>query len=154
MLKFAWFSLPAARKRDRNRIFSRGASLGATNGRIVGLAKPGCQSLWPFYLVLAFCFASANDFGQASGGSGLWVPWPGESWQLQANFATIGSPAYRLEVSRLLFKESNKAATELSLPDYLPISVRSTAKLTIFPPRLAKGIQGLGSVITRACFQN
>jgi hypothetical protein len=62
-------------------------------------------------------------------------------------FGVFGSPAYRLEISRLLLKEANQAAAELSLPDNLPVSARNVAKLMIFPPRLAKGIQALLSKI-------
>lgn len=74
--------------------------------------------------------------------------WASEVPQRQGNFGFSGSPAYRLEVSHLLLKEANQAAMELGLPDNLPISKNNVTRLIIYPPRLARNVQGIGSVVT------
>jgi hypothetical protein len=101
----------------------------------------GCclAAVWPSNL-FAVGLDGGNIYLEASSAAGSSVR--------GFEFAFGGSPAYREEASHLLFEKANQAATELSLPDNLPISARNVAKLMIFPPRLARGIQGLGSVIT------
>lgn len=86
--------------------------------------------------------------GQGNANVNSQLPWSSGVPQWRGNFGVTGSPAYREEISHLLFKEADQAAAELGLPDYLPVSVRNITRLVIFPPRLAKNMQGLGSVVT------
>jgi hypothetical protein len=74
--------------------------------------------------------------------------WPTQNAQVQPGFFLTGSPAYRLEISRLLLSEANQVAKELALPEKMPISATNIAKLEIYPPRTAKTLQGIGEVVT------
>jgi hypothetical protein len=68
--------------------------------------------------------------------------------QQGGGFGFAGSPAYQKEVSRLLLQEVNRVARELSLPEKLPISETNVIKVTVYPPRIAKNMKGLGNVVT------
>jgi hypothetical protein len=74
--------------------------------------------------------------------------WMGGTSPQQGRFFFSGSPAYREEVSRLLLQEANRVARELNLPEKMPISGTNVIKVTIYPPRLAKNVQGIGNVVT------
>ena len=58
------------------------------------------------------------------------------------------TPAYRKEALRLLIEEANRVASELQLPEKLPITQADLVETYISPPRMSQLVGTLGTVTT------
>jgi hypothetical protein len=61
---------------------------------------------------------------------------------------TFTTSAYRDEALRLLIKEANQAASELNLPEKLPITESNLVDIYISPPRLGRAAKTFGMIAT------
>lgn len=61
---------------------------------------------------------------------------------------TFTTPAYRQEALRLVIAEANRVASELHLPESLPIRQTNLSAWYITPPRMAQGLRAFGNITT------
>lgn len=95
-----------------------------------------------------FLLFAMSVHGQSNANLKSAPPWLGGSSPQQNKFLLSASPAYRKEVTSLLLLEANRVAQALSLPEKLPIFETNGTRVTVYPPRLAKNMKGIGNVIT------
>jgi hypothetical protein len=92
-------------------------------------------------------FLSSSAFAQNGHNSGIPRSWNGANSAPYKSVFVV-SPAYRAEALHLLVNGANQVAAELKLPEKLPIARTNIIRLMIYPPRLAKNIEGIGNVVT------